>query len=82
MSSNTLEQVKNLVEQLTPFEQEALMDYLKPRLAQTPDAAQQGETATAKKLSLEDLWRISDELATQENPDAETMTAEFLRTRR
>ena len=75
MSADALEQVKHLLTQLSPQETEELLEYLKSQLA--PDEARK-----KRKMILEDLWRISDEIARREDPNSETMTQEFLRTRR
>jgi hypothetical protein len=76
MSASTLERVKNLVTLLSPKETKELLDYLNSQLAQ--DSTQKN----TKKMLLEDLWQISDEFALREAANSETMTQEFLRTRR
>lgn len=110
MSADTLEQVKNLIDKLSPVEQECLLEYLKPKgttESQPPQSsgvesykekslekfrrirdqlvarkARKVEATTAQGISLEEAFRMSDELAANEDSNHETMTQEFLRTRR
>jgi hypothetical protein len=52
---------------------------------QLKDELKSRQSATAgsgKVLSLEEAFALSDKLATQEDPNSETMTQAFLRTRR
>lgn len=55
-------------------EHRQLKDVLKARQSATADSG--------KVLSLEEAFALSDKLAAQEEPNSETMTQEFLRTRR
>jgi hypothetical protein len=73
MAVSTFEQIKSLVNQLTAQEREELLEYLKP---------QNGDGEKTENLTLEEVWRMSDELTAQEPPSSETLTQEFLRTRR
>ncbi len=110
MSVDTLEQVKSLIDKLSPVEQERLLEYLKPRVKQESKPPQssdieshkgksleeyrrirdevvarktrQVEPTASKGISLEAAFRRSDDLAAKEDPNYETMTEEFLRTRR
>jgi hypothetical protein len=78
MSMNTLEQVKSLINQLTPFEQEELMDYLKPRLAITqPNASREDLDA-----AWQEFFKVGDEIAANDNTNSETLTQTLLNMRR
>jgi hypothetical protein len=78
MAVSTFEQVKNLVSQLTVREREKLLEYLKPHI----ETHQNGDAEKSKNLTLEEVWRMSDELTAKETSKSETLTQEFLRTRR
>jgi hypothetical protein len=82
MSMNMLEQVKSLIDQLTPFEQEALLDYLKPRLTQTSETTQ--STASRDKLdsAWQEFFKAGDEIVASDNGNSETLTQTLLNMRR
>jgi hypothetical protein len=81
--ATTLEEVQNLVEKLTLFEQAQLLEYLTPRLTQ---AIKNGGSELPKKPRVQEFRQlrkqIAAEIAAKDDPNSETMTQEFLRTRR
>ncbi len=87
MAENKLTQVKFLALQLTPFEQTQLLEFLAQRIGHAikstqPDNAEEA----ARKKKLEEFQQLSNkiaaEIAANDDPNSETMTQEFLRTRR
>jgi hypothetical protein len=82
MSMNTLEQVKSLINQLTPFEQEELLDYLKPRLAQTLAITQPNASREELDAAWQEFFKVGDEIAANDNANSETLTQSLLNMRR
>jgi len=84
--ATTLEEVKNLVEKLTAFEQAQLLEYLSPRLALAVKSNRNGDSKPVEKTALQEFRqlrkKIAAEIAAKDDPTSETMTQEFLRTRR
>jgi hypothetical protein len=76
----TLEQVQQLVDQLTPLEQVRLLEYLTPRLvraianARTPQSAAEPVHTDA----WQEFFRIGDALAATDKQDTDTLTATVL----
>jgi hypothetical protein len=82
MSINMLEQVKSLIDQLTPFEQEELLDYLKPRLAQTSESNQPEDSPEELDAAWQKFFKVGDEIAASDNVNSETLTQTLLNMRR
>jgi hypothetical protein len=82
MSMSMLEQVKILIEQLTPFEQEALLDYLKPRFAQTSKNPQSEALRDELDAAWQEFFKVGDEIAASDTGNFETLTQTLLNMRR
>lgn len=83
MAMATLDQVQQLVDQLSPLEQVKLLEYLAPLIVQavvqqsgTPAAHAQHQSAWA------DLFRIGDTIAASELEDVPTLTTTIVSMRR
>ena len=80
MSDTTLDQVQRLVDQLTPFDQVRLLEYLTPRIARVVASVQ--HIAPTSSLTGADTWkeffRIGDTLAGGDRPGMETLTSAVL----
>ena len=83
MAAATLDQVQQLVDQLSPLEQVKLLEYLSSRIARA--VAQQQITAVARS-QYEDAWaelfRLGDAIAASDTNEATTLTRSVLSMRR
>lgn len=84
MAMNTLEQIQELVNQLSLVDQVRLLDYLTPRIVQTIESTQQYEPAKMTDLSAawSEFFRIGDAIAAIKSPQSETLTAAVTTMRR
>jgi hypothetical protein len=83
MASATLDQVQQLVDQLSPLEQAKLLEYLTPRIAR---ALTQQAPTSATNVQHQDAWaelfRIGDTIAASGTTDVPTLTSAVLSMRR
>ena len=84
MTTTTLEQTQQLVDQLTPLEQVRLLEYLTPRIARAMATVQapQATTNPAYTDAWQEFFRIGDALTVTDNPTMNTLTATVLEMRR
>jgi hypothetical protein len=84
MQTAALDEVMRLAEQLDPLDQVRLIEHLAPRIARA--IAGIGPGKLDRPASGEDAWieflRVGEELADQDRPDTETLTAAVLASRR
>jgi hypothetical protein len=84
MTDSTLNEVRRLIDQLTPLDQARLLAYLAPRVAHIVESIQ--HAAPVSPLDTADAWkeffRIGDALAVNDTPESETLTAAVLAMRR
>ncbi len=83
MAIATLDQVQQLVDQLSPLEQVKLLEYLAPRIAQA--VVQQSGTPAAHaehQSAWTELFRIGDTIAASEPEDVPTLTMTVVSMRR
>jgi hypothetical protein len=79
----TLDQVQQLVDQLSPLEQVKLLEYLTPRIARA--VAQQPGTPVVHKEyqgAWAELFRIGDMIAASDTDDTPTLTTTVVSMRR
>jgi hypothetical protein len=83
MATATLDQVQQLVDQLSPLEQVKLLEYLTPRIARA--VVQQSGTSVAH-TQYQDAWaelfRIGEMIAASDPSDTPTLTSTVLSMRR
>lgn len=83
MSNAILEQVQQMVDQLSPLDQVRLLEYLTPRIMRAVESA---HPPTSEDPPLADAWReffrIGDAIAALDTPESETLTAAVLAMRR
>lgn len=74
--TTTLDQIQQLVDQLTPLEQVRLLEYLTPRIAQAVATTQCSPSAPQSSLpeAWKEFFRVGDALAATDTPDVETLT--------
>ncbi len=84
MAADTLDEVRRLVDQLTPVDQVRLLEYLTPKIAQTVAASQERaiDTAHARTDAWNALFRAGDELAGSDPGEGLTLTAAIVAMRR
>jgi len=84
MSTQTLEQVKNLIDELGPLEQARLLEYLTPKIARALASAEQEITPAERGAATpwQELFRIGDEIAATEQIGTQTMTQAVIAMRR
>lgn len=82
MSTVTLDQIQRLVDQLTPEEQECLLEYLAPRIAQFKPTKQPSPWQQASTDAWQSFFRLGDALAASDNSDSPTLTQSVLTMRR
>ena len=82
MSASTLEQVKDLVNKLTPYEQAKLLEYLTPRIAQMLSHTQPKTSQAALDLAWQKLFDLGDAIAATDEQTSETLTQAVLNMRR
>ena len=82
MADNTLDQVQQLVDQLTPVDQVRLLAYVASRVAQVFPTS----LTSADKPEAVDAWarlfELGEELAATDTPERDTLTAAVLAMRR
>ena len=84
MADTTLDQVQQLVDQLTPLEQVRLLEYLAPRIARAV-AASHAPTPAPTDASMDawaEFFRLGDALAASDPGEGDTLTASVLAMRR
>jgi hypothetical protein len=82
MADSILDQVQQLVDQLTPIDQVRLLAYVANRVAQMIPTAL---TAAGKSKAVdawERLFELGEELAATDTPECDTLTAAVLAMRR
>ena len=82
MADNKLDQVKRLINQLTPYEQAQLLQYLTPRIAHSLAYTQPQSSREEYDAAWERFFKAGEEIAESDNPDAETLTQTLLKLRR
>jgi hypothetical protein len=65
-----LEQVQQLVDQLSPSEQHCLLEYLTPKVVHSSQSVDQ----SARGSAWADFFRIGDAIAAGDTPDSPTLT--------
>ncbi len=84
MVDTTLDQVQQLVDQLTPLDQVRLLEYLAPRIARAL-AASHVPTPAPTGTSIDawaEFFRVGDALAASDPGTGDTLTASVLAMRR
>ena len=84
MADTTLDQVQQLVDQLTPLDQVRLLEYLAPRIARAV-AASHALTPTPAGASMDawaEFFHVGDALAASDPGTGDTLTASVLAMRR
>jgi Lhr-like helicase len=83
MADTLLDQIEEMIDQLTPLEQAKLLEYLTPRITRAITARQSDQLSPH---SLQKAWRaffkIGDELAVSDTAEGKTLTAMLLSMRR
>ncbi len=82
MSTVTLDQIRRLVDQLTPGEQECLLEYLASRIAQLKPTKQPSPRQPASTEAWQTFFHLGDALAASDNSDSPTLTESVLAMRR
>lgn len=90
MAAATLDEVRHLVDQLSPLDQAQLVEYLAPRIVRAVAAAHApGRSApdeTARRGADSEAWHrlfaLGDEIAKTAPPEAESLTAAVTTARR
>jgi len=83
MTAATLDQVQHLVDQLSPFEQVKLLEYLAPRIVRAVTQQPAPSTSRAQHESAwAELFRIGDTIAAHDTPSSDTLTATVVAMRR
>lgn len=83
MAAATLDQVQHLVDQLSPFEQVKLLEYLAPRIVRA--VAQQPTTLVPSAQyagAWAELFRLGDAIAASDTDASATLTATVAAMRR
>ncbi len=82
MADNKLEQVKRLINQLTPFEQAQLLQYLTPRIAHSLAYTQPQSSREEYEAAWDAFFKAGEEIAASDDPNTETLTQTLLKMRR
>jgi hypothetical protein len=83
MSETTVEDVQHLIERLSPRDQLRLFRFLSTRVAQmAAERLEEPAGAAAAQRAWSELYRVGESLASDGEPESETMTAALLRMRR
>jgi len=84
MTTSTLLEVQQLIDQLSPLEQVRLLEYLTPRIRQTVSAMQPAYTSEENGSSSgwDTLFLVGDKIAALPNKNQITMTQAITEMRR
>lgn len=82
MMDTTLNQVQNLVNQLTPIDQVRLLEYLTSRIADFVKANQYTESHASIHDTWREFFRIGEEVESSDSPDMATLTSAVTSMRR
>jgi hypothetical protein len=83
MADTTYNQVRNLVNQLTPIDQARLLEYLTSRIAGLVKSGQfTNTTASASRDAWKNFFRIGEEIESSDSLDAATLTSTLISIRR
>ena len=83
MPDTTFNQIRNLVNQLTPVDQARLLEYLTSRIAGLVKSGQfVNSTGSALKDAWKDFFRIGEEIESGDTLEAATLTSTLISMRR
>ena len=82
MADHTLDQVQQLVDQLTPVDQVRLLAYVASRVAQVLPTSLSAADEPEAVDAWERLFKLGEELATTDTPERDTLTTAVLTMRR